>query len=125
MNNMRDKDKFPFNLKTQVQKDRWLYPRKLFFLISLIFFLLGMILVFIPTLTLAGAMLFGIGSISLFVFSIYFWIVNLIVMWNAKRHVYFWFSVFIRIVWIVFFFTEFYPFLKGKKTINQLRGKKK
>jgi len=118
-------EKFPFNLKTQKQKDEWLYPRKAIFLVSLIFFILGLILLFSPRSDIAGAMLFGIGWISLAIFLVYFWIINLIVMWRAKRYVFFWFSVFIRIVWIIFFFSEFYPFLKGKATARQLMGKKR
>lgn len=122
---MGDKDKFPFNLKTQKQRDNWLKLRKWFFLISLIFFVLGIILIFIPNLIFAGVILFIIGFISLEIFFIYFWIVNLIVMWNARRYVYFWFSLFVRIVFIIFFFSEFYQFLKGKKTVKELMGKKK
>jgi len=114
---------FPFNLETQVQKENWLYPRKWFFLISLIFVVLGVISMFIPELRSFGEIIGGLGIFSLGIFLIYFWIINLIVMWRSKRYVYFWFSVFVRFIWVVFFFTNFYPYLKGKITIEELKGK--
>lgn len=96
-------------LKTQARRDKFLNVLNIFFIFSLTMFILGLIFINFSELY------YFIGFTFLEAFCVYFWIINLIVMAKWGRWFYFLFSIPFFFLTLVFYFSEFHPFLKGEK----------
>ena len=116
--------KFPYNLNTKEKKENYSQNRKRIVAIGTILLVLGFIFSIFPPLESFALIVFGIGFYIIMFFFFFFYIENLIVMFRVGRIGYFFTSIFFGIVFVIFFFRHFLPFLEGDKTIEELEGKK-
>lgn len=113
------KKKFPYNLDTKEKKEKFLNRFKLSFFIPLALFIISLLSIFaIPVsedsnFNYVTGSLYLVGAISLQLFLLSFWIINLVVMIRSKQWHYLVASIPIPLIALIFYFNQFYPYLKG------------
>ena len=109
-----------FKTATKQERKKHLRFLKWFFLIPLISLVVWFGFWFLPNENFSW-IFFWIGFIGIELFLIYFDIENLIVMWKTKHYFYFIFSIPFTIVTLTFYFSYYYPYLKGKKSFDEMK----
>jgi len=106
-------------LNTPNKRKRFLKKLKIGFFTPLFILLIswGLMLIEIEALAFTGGLAFIIGYILMEIFLAIFWILNLIMMWKWKKRGFFFLSIILPFVSLIFYWTEFLPFLKEEKNI--------
>ena len=105
-------------LNTPERRAKFLKNLRRGFLISSSCIVLAIIFSYVLDLLMIGGILFLLGFTMLEFYMIFFWILNLIMMWKWKRRVYFFFAIVFPFLSLIFYFYELYPFLGGEQDIT-------
>lgn len=109
-----------FRTATKQERKKHLRFLKWFFLIPLISLIIWFGFWFIPSENFSW-ILFWIGFIGIELFLIWFSVENLIVMWKTQHYIYFAFAIPFGILRLIFYFSYYYPYLKGEKSFDEIK----
>lgn len=108
-----------FKTATKQERKKHLKFLKWFFLMPLISLVIWFGLSFIPNENFSW-ILFWVGFIGIELFWVCFYIENLVVMFKTKHYIYFAFAIPFGFVLLAFYFSCYYPYLKGEKSFDEI-----
>lgn len=101
-------------INTPEKRKKLLKKLKIGLLIPSACILLAIIFSYVFVFLMIGGILFLLGFVLFQIFILIFWILNLIVMWKWKKRLSFFLSIILPFLSVIFYFSELYPFLKGR-----------